>query len=53
MEIRMNYSSDEEFVSYLETRTIEQLEVALIPFLSAEMYEDCALIRDVIEFKLL
>jgi len=51
--MRLNFKSEIEFVSWLETGSIEDLECALNAFTDEEMYEDCALIRDVIQFKLL
>lgn len=43
--------TDEQFVLWCENASIEDLEWTLRVFLEAEMFEDCAIIRDVLNLK--
>ena len=42
--IRSHFKSEDEFVSWLETGSIEDLKCTLKVFENAEMYEDCVII---------
>lgn len=46
--IRSQFKSVEEFKSWLETGTIEDLKYTLKAFENAEMYEDCVIIKRLI-----
>jgi len=43
--------TDEQFVEWCNSGSIEDLECTLRVFVEAEMYEDCAVIRDVLQRK--
>ena len=47
--IRSQFKSIEEFVSWLETGTIEDLKCTLKAFENAEMYEDCIIINNLVK----
>jgi len=47
--IRSQFKSIEEFVSWLETGTIEDLKCTLKAFEDAEMYEDCITINNLVK----
>jgi len=47
--IRSQFKSIEEFVSWLETGTIEDLKCTLKAFENAEMYEDCITINNLVK----
>lgn len=49
--IRAQFRTDSGFANWCFESEITDLECMLRVFLDAEMYEDCAIIRDVIEFK--
>jgi len=44
--LRANFSSDEDFIAWLETGTIKDLECTLHAFCEEEMYEDCIIIKN-------
>lgn len=46
--IRSHFKSIEEFESWLETGTIEDLKCTLKAFENAEMYEDCITINNLV-----
>lgn len=48
---RKNFSTKQSFKEWLEFGTIIDLECTLEKFVEAEMYSDCALIRDIINKK--
>ena len=48
---RKNFKTKQAFKEWLEFGTIIDLECTLEKFVQAEMYEDCALIRDMINKK--
>ena len=47
--IRSHFKSIEEFESWLETGTIEDLKCTLNAFEDAEMYEDCVIINNLVK----
>lgn len=47
--IRIYFKSTEEFESWLETGTIEDLKCTLKAFEDAEMYEDCVIINNLVK----
>ena len=47
--IRSHFKSIEEFKSWLETGTIEDLKCTLKAFENAEMYEDCVIINNLVK----
>lgn len=47
--IRSHFKSIEEFESWLETGTIEDLKCTLNAFENAEMYEDCITINNLVK----
>ena len=47
--IRSHFKSIEEFESWLETGTIEDLKCTLKAFEDAEMYEDCVIINNLVK----
>ena len=47
--IRSHFKSIEEFVSWLETGTIEDLKCTLKAFENAELYEDCITINNLVK----
>lgn len=47
--IRSHFKSIEEFESWLETGTIEDLKCTLKAFENAEMYEDCITINNLVK----
>jgi hypothetical protein len=49
--IRRVLNDEDSFIEWLNTGTIKDLECTLEAFENSEMYEDCAIIRDVIDFK--
>lgn len=44
--IRSHFKSELEFVSWLETGSIKDLECTLKAFENSEMYEDCLIIKN-------
>ena len=49
--IRSQFKDERGFAVWCYSGTIEDLNCALRVFLDEEMYEDCAIIRDVIAYK--
>ena len=49
--IRSQFKSVEEFKSWLETGTIEDLKCTLKAFENAEMYEDCVIINNLVKMQ--
>ena len=49
--IRGQFKSIEEFESWLETGTIEDLKCTLKAFEDAEMYEDCVIINNLVKMQ--
>ncbi len=49
--MRGNFRTKHEFVSWLEFKRTDDLELLLEKFVSVEMFEDCVLIRDMISKK--
>ena len=49
--IRSQFKSVEEFKSWLETGTIEDLKCTLKAFEDAEMYEDCVIINNLVKMQ--
>jgi hypothetical protein len=49
--IRNQFKSEEEFISWLETGTTEDLKCALKVFEDAEMYEDCVIINNLVKMQ--
>lgn len=47
--IRSHFKTNDEFISWLETGTIEDLKCTLIAFEIAEMYEDCITINNLVK----
>lgn len=47
--IRNHFKSDEEFTSWLETGTKEDIECTLKIFEEAELYEDCVIIKKTLD----
>ena len=47
--IRSHFKSIEEFESWLEIGTIDDLKCTLNAFEDAEMYEDCAIINNLVK----
>lgn len=47
--IRSQFKSIEEFESWLETGTIDDLKCTLNAFEDAEMYEDCVIINNLVK----
>ena len=47
--IRSHFKSIEEFESWLETGTIDDLKCTLKAFEDAEMYEDCITINNLVK----
>ena len=45
------YKRDEDFFQWCMLGTIEDLKCALLAFETAELYERCCIIRDVIKIK--
>ena len=48
---RSNFKTKRAFIEWLEFGTIKDLECTLEKFVEAQMFEDCALIRDMINNK--
>ena len=48
-DIRSHFKSIEEFESWLETGTIDDLKYTLKAFEDAEMYEDCVIINNLVK----
>lgn len=48
---RSNFKTKRAFVEWLEFGTITDLECTLEKFIEAELFEDCCLIRDMINKK--
>ena len=44
--IRANFKSEIEFISWLETGTVEDLKCTLKAFEDSELYEDCLIIKN-------
>lgn len=51
IDIRKRFKKKSAFANWCFEQTIEDLNSHLRVFIDAEEYEDCAIIRDVIEFK--
>lgn len=49
--MRGNFRTKHEFISWIEFKRIDDLYLLLDKFIEAEMFEDCALIRDMINKK--
>lgn len=49
--IRSQFKSEQEFISWLETGTIEDLKCTLKAFEDAEMYEDCLIINNLVKMQ--
>ena len=47
--IRSHFKTNDEFISWLETGTIEDLKCTLQAFEIAEMYEDCITINNLVK----
>ena len=47
--IRSHFKTNDEFISWLETGTIEDLKCTLQAFEDAEMYEDCITINNLVK----
>lgn len=48
---RSNFNTKKDFIEWLRYGSVEDLQCTLKKFVQAEMYEDCALIRDMIKRK--
>ena len=49
--IRSHFKTNDEFISWLETGTIEDLKCTLKAFENAEMYEDCVIINNLVKIQ--
>ena len=49
--IRYQFKSEQEFISWLEIGTIEDLKCTLKAFENTEMYEDCLIINNLVKMQ--
>jgi hypothetical protein len=47
--IRSHFKSEDEFISWLESGSLQDLKCTLQAFENAELYEDCIIIQNVIK----